>query len=281
MRGCHTLADANAWGRSARSGRSEAVAELVAERVTNGMGVMPSFKDRLSAEEIADVAATSRPSRASSARAGADPSAALTSPARAREQPARPARQGRRRGRDRRRAYDAAVIDIRAARNDPERFRAALARRGAAEDFDRLLEADARWRAPQGRIDELRGAAKLKGKPTPEQLQELKARKEELTRLEAEQARRPRSATQLLAVIPSVPDPEAPDGLTDEDAVVLREVGSPPPLRLHAARPPRAGAPYDGSTWSAARGCQARVSPTAAATPRCSSSRSTASRSTG
>ena len=120
------------------------------------------------------------------------------------------------------------MIDIRAARNDPEGFRAGLARRGAAEDFDRLLEADARWRAPQGRIDELRGAAKLKGKPTPEQQQELKARKEELTRLEAEQAQAAEEREQLLAVIPSVPDPEAPDGLTDEDAVVLREVGSPP-----------------------------------------------------
>ena len=79
------------------------------------------------------------------------------------------------------------MIDVRAARADPERYRAALARRGAAEDFDRLLEADARWRAPQQRIDELRGAAKIKGKPTPEQLEELRASKEELARLEQEQ----------------------------------------------------------------------------------------------
>jgi seryl-tRNA synthetase len=137
------------------------------------------------------------------------------------------------------------VIDIRAARNDPEGFRAALARRGAAEDFDRLLEADARWRAPQGRIDELRGAAKLKGKPTPEQQEELKARKEELGRLEGEQAQAADERGQLLAVIPNLPDPGAPDGLTDEDAVVLRQVGTPPRFDFMPRDHLELGAPYD------------------------------------
>jgi seryl-tRNA synthetase len=120
------------------------------------------------------------------------------------------------------------LIDIRAARSDPERYRAALARRGAAEDFDRLLDADARWRAPQQRIDELRGAAKIKGRPTPEQLEELKARKEELTTLEHEQERAGEERDVLLAAVPNLPDPDAPDGLTDEDALELRRVGEPP-----------------------------------------------------
>jgi seryl-tRNA synthetase len=120
------------------------------------------------------------------------------------------------------------LIDIRAARSNPERCRAALARRGVAEDFDRLLDADARWRAPQQRIDELRGAAKIKGRPTPEQLEELKARKEELTTLEHEQERAREERDALLAAVPNLPDPDAPDGLTDEDAVELRRVGEPP-----------------------------------------------------
>jgi seryl-tRNA synthetase len=59
------------------------------------------------------------------------------------------------------------VIDLRAARADPDRWRAALARRGAAEDFDSLLAADERWRSLVPRVDELRGRTKLKGKPTP------------------------------------------------------------------------------------------------------------------
>ena len=119
------------------------------------------------------------------------------------------------------------MIDVRAARADPERYRAALGRRGAAEDFDRLLEADARWRAPQQRIDELRGAAKIKGKPTPEQLEELRTSKEELARLEQLQHDAAEERERLLTVIPNLADERAPDG-GEDDAVLLREVGERP-----------------------------------------------------
>ena len=65
------------------------------------------------------------------------------------------------------------MIDLKAARADPETYRAALARRGAAEELDRLLEVDAQARGIQPRVEELRSRRKLKGKPTPEQLAEL------------------------------------------------------------------------------------------------------------
>ena len=39
------------------------------------------------------------------------------------------------------------MIDLKAARSDPDGWRAALARKGAADEFDALLEADERWRA--------------------------------------------------------------------------------------------------------------------------------------
>ena len=74
------------------------------------------------------------------------------------------------------------MIDLRAARNEPERFRAAVARKGAGDAFDELLEADARWRELVPKVDELRGRQKLKGKPAPEQVEELKGVKEELRR---------------------------------------------------------------------------------------------------
>ena len=56
------------------------------------------------------------------------------------------------------------MIDLKAARSDPERWRAVLARKGAAEAFDALLAADERWRALVPRVDELRSRTKLKGK---------------------------------------------------------------------------------------------------------------------
>src|SRR6266540_3654514 len=76
------------------------------------------------------------------------------------------------------------MIDLRAARNDPETFRAALARKGAAELFDEMLEADRAVRDVQPRVEELRAARKVKGKPTPEQLKELERIKAELQSLE-------------------------------------------------------------------------------------------------
>ena len=126
------------------------------------------------------------------------------------------------------------MIDLRAARRDPDGFRTALARKGAAEDFDRLLEVDAEWRALQPRIDELRSQGKLKGKPTPEQLAELTARKEELQKLEAELAPLEQERADLLQRIPNAPDPSAPDGFEEEDAVEIRRVGEIPDFDFEA-----------------------------------------------
>jgi mono/diheme cytochrome c family protein len=56
--GCHTLADAGSTGNVGPN-LDEAKPDhaLVVERVTNGQGAMPSFKDQLSEEQIQDVAA--------------------------------------------------------------------------------------------------------------------------------------------------------------------------------------------------------------------------------
>ncbi len=118
------------------------------------------------------------------------------------------------------------MIDLRAARSDPETFRAALARRGAAADFDRVLELDARRAELQPRVEQLRGSRKLKGKPTPEQLEELERTKAELQRSEDELSRVQAEQRALLDRIPNLPDPEAPDG-GEDDAVELRRVGVP------------------------------------------------------
>ena len=64
------------------------------------------------------------------------------------------------------------VIDLKAARQEPDRYRAALARRGAADDFGALLAADARWRELTERTESLRAEQKKSSKggpPGPEQ----------------------------------------------------------------------------------------------------------------
>ena len=119
------------------------------------------------------------------------------------------------------------MIDLKAARTDPDGLRAALARKGGVEAFDLLLEADRRWLELVPQVDELRSQTKPKGKPTPEQLEQLKLVKTKLQRLEAELAEADGARSAALALVPNPPHPDVPDGQTDEDAVELRRVGEP------------------------------------------------------
>ncbi len=120
------------------------------------------------------------------------------------------------------------MIDIRAARTDPERFRKDLARKNAANLFDELLEIDTRWRELETRVTDLRAQTKLKGKPSPEQLEELGRVKEQLKRVEEEHAEAERRRNELLSVVPNPPAEDVPDGVTEDDAEVMRLVGTPP-----------------------------------------------------
>ena len=130
------------------------------------------------------------------------------------------------------------MLDLKLIRSEPERVKAALARRGAGEDVDALLALDARRRellpevenaqAERKTISKQIGEAKQRGEDAAgpmAKVQELKetieSGKEELERVEAELG-------ELTARLPNLPDPDAPDGMTEEDAVLVREVGTPP-----------------------------------------------------
>jgi len=130
------------------------------------------------------------------------------------------------------------MIDLRAARNDPESFRTALRRRGAAEDFDELLAADERWRELVPQVDELRAKQKVDGKPTSEQIEELKQVKERLRALEEELAAAEAERDAALGKVPNPPHESAADGMTEDEAVEIRRWGEPPKLehpREHTA----------------------------------------------
>ena len=122
------------------------------------------------------------------------------------------------------------MIDIRAARSDPEGFRAAVARKGAGKAFDELMAADTRWRELETRVTELRAKTKLKGKPSPKQLEELRRVKEELKRLEDEHGEAERARDEALTRVPNPPHESTPDGDAEEDALELKRWGDPPQL---------------------------------------------------
>jgi seryl-tRNA synthetase len=130
------------------------------------------------------------------------------------------------------------LLDLKLIRSDPERFRTALARRGAAEQLDELLELDERRRSLLPEIEATRGrrktasaaigAAKKAGEDASAEMAEVRDLKERLEQMESELAEVEAARDRVAASLPNVPDPGSPDGFTDEDAVTLREVGSPP-----------------------------------------------------
>lgn len=121
------------------------------------------------------------------------------------------------------------MINIKAARAEPERFRAALDRRGAAQDFDALLKADTEWRQLTEAVQQLRAEQKKrsKGRPSPEDIAELQRIKADLQKAEAALSQAEQERDRLLAGLPNLPSPSAPDG-EEEDSVVVREWGTIP-----------------------------------------------------
>jgi seryl-tRNA synthetase len=120
------------------------------------------------------------------------------------------------------------MIDLRAARSDPAAFRAALARRGAADLFDSLLAADARWREASTRRDEVRAEQKRVGKPsTPEEIKEAKRLKGELQALDEALAAAERERQGIWDRVPNAPHESVPEG-GEDDALELRRSGEPP-----------------------------------------------------
>ncbi len=120
------------------------------------------------------------------------------------------------------------MIDLKAARANPDAARAALARKGAGEAFDRLLEADERWRGLVPRVDELRRRTKLSGKPTPEQREELQTVKAELKDVEEALTKAEAERDALALRVPNPPHDDVPDGSTEDDVREVRRVGEPP-----------------------------------------------------
>jgi seryl-tRNA synthetase len=123
------------------------------------------------------------------------------------------------------------VLDVKQIRQEPERAKAALARRGLGTDVvDELLEADARRRELLPELEQLRaeknraskriGELQRAGEDASEAIAEVRSVGEREKSLEAEIAEAEARRDQLLASLPNLPDESAP--ASDE---VLREVG--------------------------------------------------------
>src|SRR5215208_6344516 len=127
------------------------------------------------------------------------------------------------------------MLDLRSIREDPQPARDALARRGAADRLDELLRLDERrreilpereeGRARRNRVSEEIAQLKREGKEADQPIAEMRELGGTLKEQEAELAEVEAKRDELLATLPNLPDPEAPDGETEEDAATIREVG--------------------------------------------------------
>ena len=129
------------------------------------------------------------------------------------------------------------MLDLKAIRSDPERVKAALARRGAAEQVDALLALDARRRellpevenaqAERKALSKQIGERKQAGEGAEELVAAVGALKQRVEAAKAELEEVEAKLGELAPQLPNIPDPGAPEGMTEEDAVVVREVGEP------------------------------------------------------
>jgi seryl-tRNA synthetase len=129
--------------------------------------------------------------------------------------------------------------DIRAIRENPDAFDAALARRGDAPMSAELLEVDSQRRAriaaaeaaqaEQNKASKAVGAAKASGDEAEfERLRALVAEKKtEVAAMQAEAKTLDAKLTDMLAQIANLPAPDVPDGADEHDNVEVNRWGEP------------------------------------------------------
>ena len=136
--------------------------------------------------------------------------------------------------------------DIKAIRENPAGFDAALARRGLSGESEAILALDAERRAKiaaaedakaeQNRASKEVGAAKARGDDAEfERLRALVAdKKAELARLDEEAKALDAQLTDKLARIPNLPADDVPEGKDEADNVEVKRWGTPPTFDFDA-----------------------------------------------
>src|SRR5205085_3193996 len=137
------------------------------------------------------------------------------------------------------------MLDLKAIREDPDTYRAGLARRGAGDRVDELLRLDEERRKLTTRVEELRAeqnrASKAVGAASaderPQLIAEVKKVSDELEELEPRLEEVSERLDAILAELPNLAEPDVPEGQSDEDNVEIKKVGDPPsfdfPARDH------------------------------------------------
>jgi seryl-tRNA synthetase len=129
------------------------------------------------------------------------------------------------------------LLDLKAIRENPEPYRRALARRGVADELDRVLSLDERRREVVAKVEQLRAeqnrASKAIGsagdaRERQEMIDRVRQVSSDLEALEPDLARVEEELFLASALLPNIPDDAVPDGASEEDNVEVRRWGGPP-----------------------------------------------------
>jgi seryl-tRNA synthetase len=128
------------------------------------------------------------------------------------------------------------MIDLKLLREDPDAIKQAYARRGGVDVLDRVVDLDTRHRELLRQVERMRAehnrASKAIGMATPEERPAAIAGAKEIAeRLKSFEPKLEQTAAELdeaAAYLPNTPHESVPDGLSEDDNVVEREVGEHP-----------------------------------------------------
>lgn len=131
------------------------------------------------------------------------------------------------------------MLDLRAIRNNPEKYRAGLERRREdASVIDRLLEADEKWRSSLTETEQLKSlrnktseniaAKKKNGEDATSEIAQMKEVSDRIKALDEEVRQLDETVRNYLLTLPNVPHDSVPNGLSEDDNPTLREVGQKP-----------------------------------------------------
>ena len=129
------------------------------------------------------------------------------------------------------------MLDIKLIRTEPEKVKAALARRKENVDIDALLELDNKRRELLFKVEQLKGkqnetskmipAMKKEGKDVAPIFAEMKTLSAEISEFDDEIRELDEKINKVMLTIPNIPNPTVPDGETDADNVEVRRFMEP------------------------------------------------------
>ena len=131
------------------------------------------------------------------------------------------------------------MLDIRAIRNDPERFRKGVQRKGADRGLiDKLLAADEAWRSGLTEVERLKSMRntaseaiakkKKQGLDATVDIIHMREVSDQIKTLDESVKANEQQVQNLLLEIPNIPHESVPDGASEEENVPLRFWGEKP-----------------------------------------------------